>query len=195
MDRVHRRPQLSCNDKETFAKMDSDAMSTDPKLTAINMLTASSYRGSGNSRIATIHSPDVYQVQCLSAWIEDVSRSQSSGLDEVTIARLFCLIPARLGTSSALDLAVRCLTVHNFGMAEGDEDIIRHGRFTYGKALSSLQRAIYDPVEVIKSETMCATMILTLYEVHSGSLMLTSNKLSTNISFPSCSHVRKATPG
>jgi hypothetical protein len=195
VDRVHRRPQPSYSDKEAFAKKGSDEMSTDPKLTAISMSTASSYRGSGSSRIATIHSPDVYQVQCLSTWIEDVSRSQSSGPDEVTIARLFCFIPARLGSSSALDLAVRCLTVHHLGIAEGDEDIVRHGWFTYGKALSSLQKAVYDPVEAMKSETMCATMILALYEVHRGSLMLTSNKLNTNISFSSCSHARKATPG
>ena len=128
-------------------------------------------RHSGSSLPAIIHSPGIYQVQCLSTWIEDVSRNQSSVPDEITIARLFCFIPARLGASSALDLAVRCLTVHHFGITEGNEDIIRQGQFAYGKALRSLQEAIYDPLEAMRSETLCATMILTIYEVHRPQLI------------------------
>lgn len=124
-----------------------------------------SSRSSASGLTATIHSPDIYQIQCLSTWIQDISWRPSSVQDQSTIARLFYLIPARLGNSSALDLAVRCLTVHHLGITEGNEDIVLHGRIAYGKALSSLQRAIYDPAEAMKSETLCATMILSIYEV------------------------------
>jgi len=174
VDRVHRRPRSSCNDSEASAQENDVAVCTDPKPTATSALVVPSCRGYENN-FTTIHSPDTYQVQCLSTWIEDVSPSKLSVPDEVTIARLFYFIPARLGRSSALDLAVRCFTVHHLGITEGNEDVIRHGWLAYGKALNSLQKAIYDPVEALRSETICATMILTLYEVHHDALTLTSN--------------------
>jgi hypothetical protein len=119
----------------------------------------------------------MHQIQCLSTWIEDVSRSPSVS-DENTIARIFFLIPARLGTSSALDMAVHCLTVHHLGVMQGNEDIVRHGRLTYGKALFNLQKAVYDPAQALTSETLCATMILSIYEVDYNSLLLVSNQIA-----------------
>jgi hypothetical protein len=106
-------------------------------------------------------------MQLLSTWIEDISGKASQIPDEVTIARLFCFIPACLGGSSALDSAVHCLTVHYLGIQQGNEEITRYGRLAYGKALCDIQKAIDDPVEAMKSTTLCATMILSLYEVNS----------------------------
>ena len=170
VDRAHRRPQPSCDDRTVPVQDWSEAVT--PRLPPTGSSSSSPKRSMaissqslGSCLTSTIHSPGMYQIQCLSTWIEDVSRSPSSVPDEITIARLFSFIPARLGNSSALDLAVRCLTVHHFGISEGNEDIVRHGWLAYGKALSSLQRAIYDPVEAMKSETLCAIMILSIYEV------------------------------
>jgi hypothetical protein len=170
VDRAHRRPQKSCNSNGTSAQEDVETVTPTKASSAIALNSTDismvvSSRHSGSTLTTRIYSPSIHQVQCLSTWIEDVSRSRSSIPDQITIAQLFCFIPSRLGRSRALDLAVRCLTVHHLGVTECSEQIIRHGRFDYGKALCSLQKAVYDPVEAMRSETLCATMILCIYEV------------------------------
>jgi hypothetical protein len=177
VDQVHRRAQASRHNKGVSAQEHDDV--TAPALISTTSSSSSSKwsmvlpsQSSGSRLVSTIHSPWMYQVQCLSAWIEDVSRSPSSVSDEITIARLFFFIPARLGTSNALDMAVRCLTVHHLGIMQGNKEIVRHGRYAYGKALCNLQKAINDPGEALSSETLCATMILSIYEVDYNSLLL-----------------------
>jgi len=120
---------------------------------------------------ATISSPSINQTQCLSRWIADVSKSHSSNPDEMAIPKLFYFLTARLGTSNALDMAIRCLTVHHLGITQDNEQAVRYSRFVYGKALSSLQKAIYNPAQATTSTTICATMVLCLYEVCDGSLI------------------------
>jgi len=180
VDQVHRHAKASCHGKGASAQERDNV--TPPALISTTSSSSSSKwpmvlpsRSSGSRLASTIHSPRMYQVQCLSTWIEDISRSPSSVSDEITIAQMFFFIPARLGTSNALDMAVRCLTVHHLGITQGNEEIVRHGRYAYGKALCNLQKAINDPGEALSSETLCATMILSIYEVDYNSLLLVSN--------------------
>ncbi len=71
---------------------------------------------------------------------------------------------------------------------EGNEAIIRHGWSAYSKALFSLQKAIYDPVEAVKSETLCATMILTIYEVCHDSMLNSSGWRANTSIVAVCMH-------
>jgi hypothetical protein len=196
VDRAHSRPQSSYNDKGASGQECSEAISPAPTSTASSSSCPKrsivvSSRSSESGLSSTIHSPGTYQIQCLSNWIVDVSRSPSSFPDEITIARLFCFIPMRLGTSSALDMAVRCLTVHHLGITQENQQVVLQSRLMYGKALSCLQKAIYDPVQATTSATLCATITLCLYEVNCHSLILIP---VLKLSF-SCSRARKLTLG
>ncbi len=51
------------------------------------------------------------------------------------------------------------------GLTHHNEQMTRYARVTYGQALCSLQKALYDPVQVATSETLCAASLLCLYEV------------------------------
>lgn len=81
-------------------------------------------------------------------------------------------------------MAVRCLTVHHLGITRGNEEIVRHGRYAYGKALCYIQKAIYDPAEALASETLCATMILSIYEVEFNPLFLVSTRSDMMLTSP-----------
>ena len=110
-----------------------------------------------------IHSPSLQDEQCLALVIADLSISDST--EVVLTSRWLSLIPERLSTSDALDTAVRCFAIHHLGIIHGNEQMIRCARSTYGQALTSLQKALYNPVEVMSSQTLCATSILCMYEV------------------------------
>ena len=83
----------------------------------------------------------------------------------MAMSRWLSFVPERLGTSSALDKAVRCFTAHHVATTHGNEQMVRYGRVVYGQALSSLQKSLYDPMAVTSSERLCATMLLCMYEV------------------------------
>lgn len=76
-------------------------------------------------------------------------------------------IPSRLGTSKVLDDAVHCLASHYVGKLSGQYQVVRRARQAYGKALLSLRQAISDPEQGVSSNTLCATMVLSLYELFS----------------------------
>lgn len=168
---AHRRSQAQCDGKGWSKRNQSINVSPAPNLepaTSTSVVLAPKILRDRVS--ATTYSPGIYQIQCLPNFIEDVSRSHSIIQDVITFASWFAFIPDRLGTSIALDMAVRCLTVHHLGTTQGNEQAIFYCRLVYGKALYSLQKALYDPLEATLSVTLCATMILCLYEVSCDSV-------------------------
>ncbi|KAF2727351.1 hypothetical protein EJ04DRAFT_139651 [Polyplosphaeria fusca] len=76
-----------------------------------------------------------------------------------------CAIPPRLGKSKALDDAVECLVQHYTGATANAQTLLLDSRQAYGRALQSLQRALNSKTEGSASETLCATMILGIYEL------------------------------
>ena len=80
-------------------------------------------------------------------------------------------IPERLGTSDALDKATHCFATHHMGIIQNNKQMTSYAREAYGQALWSLQKALYDPVEVTTSETLCAASLLCLYEVSTALMM------------------------
>ncbi|KAK1238187.1 hypothetical protein MKX08_002766 [Trichoderma sp. CBMAI-0020] len=78
----------------------------------------------------------------------------------------FSFIPPRFGHVAALDDAFRCLITAAHSLlvpndSRGDEVMLH----SYGKALQSLQQAIYKPNNRYAAETLCAMGILSIVEI------------------------------
>lgn len=136
-------PQSQHDDKGTSERrkaLSSALTTTATSSSSAEMLTPQAFGSMTSNVSATMYSPAACQVQCLSNFIEDVSQSHSLVPDEITIARWFLFIPSRLGTSTALDMAARCLTLHHPGITQGNELTVRHGRLAYGQALLAYKK-------------------------------------------------------
>jgi len=77
----------------------------------------------------------------------------------------FTSVPEHIGQKSHLDSAMSAFALHLLGKAKCDSDLIGESRSMYGQSLCSLQKALNHPTEWKSAETLCATMLLCLYEV------------------------------
>ncbi len=74
-------------------------------------------------------------------------------------------VPAQLGKKVTLDSAMCTLTLHLLGKFKCNAAMVGQSRILYGQSLGALQQALNHPDEWKTSETLCATMILCMYEV------------------------------
>ncbi|PNY26956.1 Uncharacterized protein TCAP_03117 [Tolypocladium capitatum] len=74
----------------------------------------------------------------------------------------------RLGTRAVLDGAMCSVAMHLVGKEMSDQTIIAHSRSVYGKSLSSLQASLRHATEWRSSETLCAAMLLCVFELFAG---------------------------
>ena len=74
-------------------------------------------------------------------------------------------VPSRLGKKASLDSSTCALVLQLLGRIHKDERVLALSRHLYGQSLSELQRAICHPTEWKSSETLCAAMILSIFEV------------------------------
>lgn len=121
--------------------------------------------GSGTQRVPRgVIEATYHDMQTLTIFIQN-----STPLDKCTnvhfTKKWLCCIPSQIGTSDVLDDAVRCLANYYVGSISGSEKALKRGPRAYGNALLSLQKAVADPVRGMASETLCATMVMSLYEV------------------------------
>jgi hypothetical protein len=112
----------------------------------------------------SISSPALYQAQCLSYLVEFLPKRNATS-DILIMSRWMSFLPSRLGRSKALDTAIACFTTQQIGTSQNDQKMLGFGRSTYVQALGRLQKAINDPSEASTSETLCAAMLLCIYEV------------------------------
>lgn len=77
----------------------------------------------------------------------------------------FSYIPCRFGHFPYLDDAARCVARRVRGWVEGEVKPSVVVISLYLKALNSLQAALNDPVLCTEPETLCATALLSIYEV------------------------------
>lgn len=110
------------------------------------------------------HRPSNDRGQTINALIQNLHESQAA--NEIRIfASWFKDVPEHLGQKVTLDSAMAAFTLHLLGRANEDDALIRESRSMYGRSLRALQKALDHPVEWKSSETLCTTMILTLFEV------------------------------
>ncbi|UNI14115.1 hypothetical protein JDV02_000783 [Purpureocillium takamizusanense] len=74
----------------------------------------------------------------------------------------------RLGSRAVLDGAMSSLAMHLVGKERADEDMIAYSRGVYGKSLIALQTSLRHETEWRSSETLCAAMLLCVFELFAG---------------------------
>lgn len=77
----------------------------------------------------------------------------------------FDFIPARLGTSIALDDAVKCLCSVYSRARPSPNELPRGVYRQYLAAVTSLRKCVEDPTLRMESETLCASILLQICEV------------------------------
>jgi hypothetical protein len=112
----------------------------------------------------SLSSPSSYQTQYLSILVQHLPK-QSANSDILVMSRWMSFLPSKFGTSRALDSAIACFTTQQIGTTRNDLKMLGYGRSTYVQALGRLQKAINNPYEAGTSETLCAAMLLCIYEV------------------------------
>ncbi|KAF1988996.1 C6 zinc finger domain protein [Aulographum hederae CBS 113979] len=117
-----------------------------------------------NSSPRELNSPDLQLVQHTARLIDDFSRGSSEVMGNA-IMRWFLFLPSRLGDNELLDAAVRCFTAYHVGNQRKDQAIVNYGRSTYVQALSKLRKTLGVKGSNVEAETLCAAMVLCLYEL------------------------------
>jgi hypothetical protein len=112
----------------------------------------------------SISSPTSYQAQCLSILVDHLPKQNGSS-DILIMSRWMSFLPSRFGRSKALDTAIACFTTQQIGTSQNDQKMLGYGRSAYVQALGRLQKAINSPTEAGTSDTLCAAMLLCIYEV------------------------------
>ena len=74
-------------------------------------------------------------------------------------------VPCRLGKKASIDSATCALVLQLLGKIHKDERVLAVSRRLYGQSLAELQRAICHASEWKSSETLCAAMVLSIFEV------------------------------
>lgn len=109
-------------------------------------------------------SPSEDRGQTINAIIQNLHESPAAA--EVRVfAPWFKDVPEHLGQKVTLDSAMAAFTLHLLGKAKQDDVLVRESLSIYGQSLGALQKALNHPKEWKSSETLCATMILSLFEV------------------------------
>ncbi|KAK3943018.1 hypothetical protein QBC46DRAFT_378732 [Diplogelasinospora grovesii] len=157
-DGVLRQEELG---SESGAQLLRTAASTDPDTwecaDAVTQRTTRLYLYPSNNR-----------AQLICNMIQTLSQTEKTNSEVMVFAPWFNHVPQHLGKKPALDSAMAAFTMHLLGKAENDERLVGESRSVYGQSLSALQRALNHAAEWKSSETLCATMILTLFELFAG---------------------------
>jgi hypothetical protein len=95
--------------------------------------------------------------------IQTLEYAQPSG-EMRFFAPWFTSVPEHLGQKVTLDSAMASLTLHLVGKAKQDHALVQESRAMYGQSLAALQKALNHPTEWKTSETLAATMLLSLFE-------------------------------
>jgi hypothetical protein len=102
--------------------------------------------------------------QTICAILQNLHKS-SAATELPAFAPWFKDVPRHLGQKVTLDSAMAAFALHLLGKANQDDAVVRQSRSIYGQSLGALQKALNHPVEWKSSETLCATMILCIFEV------------------------------
>ena len=128
-------------------------------------LTESSTQPERRADQALIYfSPADDRGQTINAIIQNLHESHAAS-DIRVFAPWLKDVPEHLGQKITLDSAMAAFTLHLLGKAKRDDVLVQESRHIYGQSLGALQKALNHPVEWKSSETLCATMLLCLFEV------------------------------
>ena len=87
------------------------------------------------------------------------------GKSLATFGTFISEIPRRMGSNKACDLTVQCICLEHKSLLVGEEHSVTPSRMQYGRALIELQLCLDNPVQALSPYTLCAVILLTIYEV------------------------------
>lgn len=127
--------------------------------------------------------PTTSQAELLAADIVSrMSEAEFTGYNLKCLGSFFEFLPPRVGHNPALDAALRCL-LHVHRQVCSNEVARLHEDFqSYSQALSLIRKDITRFQSKTPSETLCAAMLLSLYEVRFYNNDRTSVKKLTKLS-------------
>lgn len=119
------------------------------------------------SALVSILSPTAHQSQLLALFLGTVVSD-----NPVEIAPTFhchsiwlTQLASRAEVSPTLLYATRAISLSFLGRRTRDENLVQNARLIYGKTLLKLNKSLQDPEEGFGSDTLCATVLLTFYEL------------------------------
>lgn len=74
-------------------------------------------------------------------------------------------LPRHVGLSLACDLSMKALCLAHATLLESSRRSLLQSRVQYGRALAELQLCVADPERARTTGTVCATMVLSIFEV------------------------------
>ena len=86
-------------------------------------------------------------------------------------------LPRHVGLSLASDLAIKAACLAHNTLLNTSEKSLVQSRIHYVRAISELQRCVADPEQAETTGTLCATMLLGIFEVCCGPQVLVHPKL------------------
>lgn len=101
----------------------------------------------------------------VSCFCQLFSSDLSAGPNLAAFGRFINEIPLHMGHSRVLDLSVESLYFAHGAQFTKRKDLFVCSRGSYGKALQSLQQCLENEDQARASETLCATVLLGIYEV------------------------------
>ena len=130
-----------------------------------------------------LQSPELYVAQGLSFLIEYLIPADQS----VIIGRWLSFLPTRPTISGELNCALRCFVTYQLGRLNNNQQMMQYSRSEYVHALSKLQRALRSPTWS-SSDTLCAAILLGVYEVFTTEIPLLLRTPNDRKSLAFCWH-------
>ncbi|KAM4060247.1 fungal zn(2)-Cys(6) binuclear cluster domain-containing protein [Hirsutella rhossiliensis] len=123
------------------------------------------YGQDGHNLTALVAAPRPNRGQYISTMVYTVRASIS--LSDAT--DFLCWIElGRLGARAVLDGAMCAVATHLVGKERADEAMVVHSRTIYGWSLAALRTSLGHATEWKSSETLCAAMLLCVFELFAG---------------------------
>lgn len=117
--------------------------------------------------LVSILSPTAHQSQLLTLFLGTIVSGNPVQLAPTYHCHSIWLahLASRTDVSVTLLYAIRAISLSFLGRRIKDENLVQNSRLIYGKTLLKLNKCLQDPTEGYSSDTLCATILLTFYEL------------------------------
>lgn len=143
-------------------KVRSKGSASSRSATSVSSVSSSEACSPATETVSFLISPAPLRGQFINT-ILDVARTTIQNRDVTGFFSWMNL--GRVGTSAGLDGALCSLAMQIVGKNAGDENLLVQSRTMYGKSLQDLQQALQHRSRWKSSETLCAAILLCIFEV------------------------------
>lgn len=122
---------------------------------------------SATRMVTFMSSPNLNQIQLLDSFVHAVGSVDR----EIVLChntRWLACLPPLTGENVLLDSAVRAVSLAYLGRTSVSEMLVNQARPYYSKALQHLSSSLRDKTESMSATTLCATILLSFYEMFMG---------------------------